>query len=109
VNNNISGLTAFFAGLLSFASPCVLPLASSYLFFISGENAETKNTRHIVISTAFFIGGFSLVFISMSVLLYGFMFFLGGINRIVTAISGSIIVLLGCNILFNRLILKLRI
>ncbi|MDR0568181.1 MAG: cytochrome c biogenesis CcdA family protein [Spirochaetaceae bacterium] len=101
MNNTLSALTAFFAGVLSFASPCVLPLASSYLFFISGGNPETKSARHIVISAVFFIAGFSLVFISLSVLLYSFLFFLGGLNRIVTLIAGFIVILLGFNILFD--------
>jgi cytochrome c-type biogenesis protein len=114
MDSNISALTAFLAGILSFVSPCVLPLASSYLFFISGVNTEgllsedrekkrlfSKYTLNIGVSTLFFILGFTLVFIAMSVLLYGFIFFLGGVNRIVTIIAGSVVIILGCNILFN--------
>ncbi|MBN2322577.1 MAG: hypothetical protein JXQ30_02485 [Spirochaetes bacterium] len=35
-SNNISSLVAFFAGVISFISPCVLPLIPSYLTFITG-------------------------------------------------------------------------
>jgi cytochrome c-type biogenesis protein len=113
MNNNLSIITAFFAGLLSFVSPCVLPLLSSYLVFISGNGipntVETtgsarffsKRRLNLVASTLFFVLGFSTVFIVLSVVLYGFVFFLGGINRILTIISGGIVVFLGLNILFN--------
>jgi cytochrome c-type biogenesis protein len=113
MDSNVPVLTAFLAGLLSFVSPCVLPLLSSYLFFISGANTEedledtgktrvlSRYTLNIIISTLFFILGFSVVFIALSVLLYGFIFFLGGINRVLNIIAGSIVILLGFNVLFN--------
>ena len=109
----MSVLTAFFAGILSFVSPCVLPLLSSYLFFISGLNADelyedsekaglfSKCTRNVVISTLFFILGFSIVFIALSGLLYGVIFFLGGVSRVLNIIAGSVVIVLGLNILFN--------
>jgi cytochrome c-type biogenesis protein len=113
MNANISVFSAFFAGLLSFLSPCVLPLFSSYLFFISGsqgdqlyENQDRKtlfsrNALAILRSTLFFILGFSVVFIALSMLVYGFIFFLGGFSRIVTIIAGLMVILLGCNMLYN--------
>jgi cytochrome c-type biogenesis protein len=113
MDSRVSVLTAFAAGLLSFVSPCVLPLLSSYLFFISGINAGeafedpekaklfSRYTLKIIISTLFFIAGFSVVFIGLSVLVYGFLFFLGGAGRVVNIIAGSVVVILGFNILFN--------
>lgn len=113
MDSKISILTAFAAGILSFLSPCVLPLLSSYLFFISGLNAgeagEDPDTAKlfsryrlkIIVSTLFFIAGFSVVFTALSVLMYGFVFFLGGANRIVNVIAGSLVTILGFNILFN--------
>ncbi|MDR3248719.1 MAG: cytochrome c biogenesis CcdA family protein [Treponema sp.] len=113
MDSSVSIVTAFVAGLLSFASPCVLPLLSSYLFFISGINAEdmyedrtktklfSKYTANIIISTLFFILGFTLVFTALSVVLYGFVFFLGGLGRILHIVAGSVIIVLGINILFN--------
>jgi cytochrome c-type biogenesis protein len=104
MDSKLSVLTAFAAGVLSFASPCVLPLLSSYLFFISGLKAgeeEGGASFKIIVSTLFFIAGFSLVFITLSVLVYSFMFFLGGANRIVNIIAGSVVIIMGFNILFN--------
>jgi cytochrome c-type biogenesis protein len=113
MDSRVSVLTAFVAGILSFVSPCVLPLLSSYLFFISGIDAGeafedpgkaklfSRYRLTIIISTLFFIAGFSVVFIALSVLAYGFMFLLGGANRIVNIIAGSLVIILGFNILFN--------
>jgi len=59
---------AFLAGLISFLSPCVLPLIPGYISYISGTSLEkltkTKNNL-VVVKTVFFSLGFSLVFISL--------------------------------------------
>jgi cytochrome c-type biogenesis protein len=69
----ISGMIAFSAGLLSFVSPCVLPLVPSYITYITGvsfkelTDAEARaKLRWATISHSFcFIVGFSLVFVLM--------------------------------------------
>jgi cytochrome c-type biogenesis protein len=112
MDSDISILAAFAAGLLSFVSPCVLPLLSSYLIFISGSNAKdapetaapglfSKQQLNLTLSTLFFVLGFSLVFILLSIVVYGFIVFLGGVNRVLNIIAGGLVILLGLNILFN--------
>jgi cytochrome c-type biogenesis protein len=69
----ISGLIAFSAGVLSFASPCVLPLVPSYITYITGASfkelteaeARSKLRWATTFHSLFFIIGFSLVFILM--------------------------------------------
>ena len=59
---------AFFAGLISFLSPCVLPLIPGYISYISGtslENLTEKKNNLALIKTIFFTLGFSLVFITL--------------------------------------------
>jgi len=65
---------AFMAGLLSFLSPCVLPLVPAYLSFISGvsvnvlrahDDQEGSVRKHAVAQSVWFILGFSLVFIAL--------------------------------------------
>ena len=59
---------AFLAGLISFLSPCVLPLIPGYISYISGTSLEKlvqKRNNLIVFKTIFFTLGFSLVFIAM--------------------------------------------
>lgn len=58
-------LVAFAAGLLSFLSPCVLPLVPSYIGFLTGMTLPemTGRRRAALIHALLFVGGFSLVFI----------------------------------------------
>jgi cytochrome c-type biogenesis protein len=58
-------MVAFAAGLLSFLSPCVLPLVPSYVGFITGMTLpEVSNRRRAaLIHALLFVGGFSLVFV----------------------------------------------
>jgi cytochrome c-type biogenesis protein len=59
---------AFLAGLISFLSPCVLPLIPGYLSYISGNSLNKlveKKDNLIVIKTVFFTLGFSFVFITL--------------------------------------------
>ena len=58
---------AFLAGLISFLSPCVLPLIPGYIAYISGTSLEKlveKKNNLVIIKTIFFTLGFSLVFIA---------------------------------------------
>ena len=57
---------AFLAGLISFLSPCVLPLIPGYIAYISGTSFDKlveKKKNLEVIKTIFFTLGFSFVFI----------------------------------------------
>lgn len=63
MQTDISILIAFGGGLLSFLSPCVLPLIPSYLSLLMGDYAEEKGKINLVFSSLIFILGFSLVFI----------------------------------------------
>ena len=59
---------AFLAGLISFLSPCVLPLIPGYISYISGSSLEKlveKKNSLVLIKTIFFTLGFSFVFIAL--------------------------------------------
>jgi cytochrome c-type biogenesis protein len=64
---------AFVAGLLSFVSPCVLPIVPAYLAYLAGlsfeelkaENPTTKAARQIAIAAIAFVLGFSTIFIAL--------------------------------------------
>jgi cytochrome c-type biogenesis protein len=94
--------TAFLAGLVSFISPCVLPLVPSYLSFLTGTSLEDLKTdstaaaKARVLSHAFaFIAGFTVIFIAIGLSASA----IGGVfvnnKRIVEIIGGAIIVVLG--------------
>ena len=71
----LSVMVALGAGLLSFLSPCVLPLVPSYLSFIAGVSfddfkrtqSDSKLLRKVVLNSLLFIVGFSAVFMLLGV------------------------------------------
>ena len=101
----ISYPAAFTAGLLSFLSPCVLPLIPAYFTFITGfsleELTEYRNSeirKKVFLSTIFFVSGFSLVFILMGASAS----YLGGLmykyRELIRIIGGILIVLMGVHL-----------
>jgi len=65
---NTTYFIAFLAGLISFLSPCVLPLIPGYIAYIAGTPLTdlVKNKKNLIIfKTIFFTLGFSLVFITL--------------------------------------------
>jgi cytochrome c-type biogenesis protein len=64
---SIGFLVAFLAGLLSFLSPCVLPLVPSYVGFITGMSLDDieKSRRTALVHTLLFVLGFSLIFLAL--------------------------------------------
>jgi len=100
---NITVFSAFLAGLLSFMSPCVLPLIPSFMTFITGlsfadlqeEHPSHTIRRRTVLHTLFFIAGFTTVF----VLLGASATYLGGFLQqhmsVIRKIGGVLIVLFG--------------
>jgi cytochrome c-type biogenesis protein len=73
VSEPVSLLGAFLGGVVSFVSPCVLPIVPGYLSFISGVNvAQFKNqevppglARRVAITSLCFVLGFSTVFVTL--------------------------------------------
>jgi cytochrome c-type biogenesis protein len=71
--DSVSVLAAFAAGIVSFLSPCVLPLVPGYISIVSGisleqlqsEERDSGLTRLVVFNSLFFIVGFSVTFISL--------------------------------------------
>jgi cytochrome c-type biogenesis protein len=101
---NINVAIAFAAGILSFLSPCVLPLIPSYLSLIGGvsvrELGERQRSR-IFLRTLLFVLGFSIVFIALGVLFSGTGGFFTGATQIINIIAGTLVVVLGLNFIFN--------
>ncbi len=91
---------AVLAGVVSFASPCVLPLLPGYLSYASGLGAAqiregTGNRRALIFGTLGFVLGFAAVFVLTGALFGGLGGFLLEHTRIITIIAGLFIVVLG--------------
>jgi cytochrome c-type biogenesis protein len=85
---------AFAAGLLSFATPCVLPLVPGYLSVVSGAEPGASG-RRVVVASIPFIAGFTLVFVALGAAAAA----TGGLfdenRRLVLQIAGIVVVVLG--------------
>ncbi len=87
---------ALAAGLLSFLSPCVLPLVPGYLGYVSGVTGGAPKTRsRVVAGSLLFIGGFSLVFMAVFVFAGTVGRFLLQYGDLIMRIGGVLIILLG--------------
>lgn len=63
-NMEINLSIAFIFGILSFFSPCILPLVPGFFSIISSNKVQSPRTR--VVGTVFFVTGFSIVFVSLA-------------------------------------------
>jgi cytochrome c-type biogenesis protein len=101
--HDISVLIAFSAGVLSFVSPCVLPLVPSYISYITGVSfkdlTDAQARRRVRWATAshslLFIGGFSTVFILMGASASYLGQLLGKYQYWIMKIGGVLIIILG--------------
>ena len=96
---------AFLYGLLSFFSPCVLPLIPSYFCFITGLSLEELTIapkaairRKIMLSTLAFVLGFSLVFIILGASASYVGALLAEHKSIIRIVGGALIILFGLHL-----------
>jgi cytochrome c-type biogenesis protein len=93
---------AFVAGLLSFFSPCVLPLVPGYVAFLGGAAgvqavapAKSKHVSRAVAGAIAFIAGFSIVYISLGTVFGGLGQSLRTHERVLSIVFGSVTIVLG--------------
>lgn len=97
-------LAAFIGGLLSFLSPCVLPLVPGYLSYIAGIRIEEADSDDVIIkrkmlwSACLFVAGFSLIFIALGAGASGIAPLLQSYQGILTQIAGALIIILGLHV-----------
>lgn len=93
-------LVAFFAGIVSFASPCCLPLVPVYVGYMVGSGAETKPVRYraAFFQALAFVAGFTLVFCALwaSVGLVGY--FLRDHAGLLRQVGGALLVFMGLHV-----------
>ena len=113
MEENVTLLAAFGAGILSFISPCVLPLIPGYLSYISGLSLdEMRGTtgrggaavavvapphvrRRVLLSSLFFILGFSLVFIALGASASAIGHFVLAKKSLFSKLAGAVIIVVG--------------
>jgi len=93
--------TAFIAGMLSFISPCVLPLAPGYVALISGVSVEELRERQggihwrVLLNALLFVLGFSILFVALGASAGAVGRFLSDHREFMNRIAGAVIVFFG--------------
>ncbi|MCL2602082.1 MAG: cytochrome c biogenesis protein CcdA [Treponema sp.] len=107
--SNVSLFLAFVAGLLSFLSPCVLPLIPSYLSILSGigittdKASPTASRARLVTAALGFVLGFTVIFVLLAIVISTTFYLIGDITRYIAWIGGGVVIIMGLNIIFDFL------
>lgn len=100
---DISFPVAFFGGVISFFAPCVVPLVPAYVGYVIGVSSGdlVKGTTHLrrrlVLSSIFYILGFSLVFVALGTAAAGVGQLLRQYDFWIQRVGGLLIIILGLN------------
>lgn len=93
---------ALLAGLVSFASPCILPLAPGYLSYVTGltgaeiaEGGGAARHSRVLLGSTLFVLGFSLVFVSYGALFGGLGGYLLEYQDAITRVLGVLVIVMG--------------
>jgi cytochrome c-type biogenesis protein len=97
-------IAAFFAGLISFLSPCVLPLVPGYVSLISGVGVDQLKTsqaqlmRRVMVNSLGFILGFSVVFITLGAISSEIGQVAARYKHTLSIVAGVVIILFGLHL-----------
>ena len=94
-------IVAFIAGLISFFSPCVLPLVPGYLSYAAGMT-DVKSKGRVALGSILFVCGFSALFISYGALFGTLGSKINDSSHWLTILLGVLTILMGVIFLFNQ-------
>lgn len=105
-------LLLFLEGMITFISPCILPMLPVYIAYFSGSNeGERKERHHVAFNVIGFVLGFMVVFTMIGAMAGTFGALIKTYQKIVNILCGAIVVLFGLNyigILNIRFLMKER-
>ena len=104
---NVTIAAALIAGMLSFLSPCVLPLVPPYLVYLAGTSLERfadaepepRVRRETVVAALLFVCGFSTVFVALGASASVFGAVLRAYSQILATVAGIFIIVMGLHFL----------
>ena len=97
-------LAAFLAGVLSFLSPCVLPLVPGYVSLISGasveelQSSERRVLRTVMLHSLTFVLGFSVVFVALGAVATGLGQVVNQYHSLLSKIAGIVVIIFGLHL-----------
>jgi cytochrome c-type biogenesis protein len=112
---NLYVLTAFGGGIISFLSPCVLPIVPGYLSLMSGltigelAEARSRALRRIVVNTALFVSGFTAVFVILGLVTTAAGKTLFENQVILTRVCGGLVLLMAAYLAGSQLLTTPRL
>lgn len=100
LSSGLAGLpVAFVVGIISFFTPCVLPLVPGYLSFVSGLSGESleagEGRRRVLAGTLLFVLGFALVFTAFGASATAIGGFFNDNHGVFERVAGAIVVVMG--------------
>ncbi len=107
-------LTAFGAGVISFLSPCVLPIVPAYLSLITGltvgdlKEGDTKVLPRIAADTGLFVAGFTVVFVLLGLITTALGDALFQNQETLTRISGALVILMALYLAGSQILMTPR-
>ena len=103
VTESVGILIALSAGLLSFLSPCVLPLVPSYLSFVTGVSLEDLqrdfDRRRVLVHAGLFVSGFTIIFVLLGASASFLGSFLLYYRDWIARIGGVVVIVLGLHLM----------
>ena len=100
-NLAVASIVALIAGLISFFSPCVLPLVPGYLSYAAGMT-EVRSKSRVALGSILFVLGFSALFISYGALFGSLGSTISSNSRWLSILLGSLTIAMGIVFLFNQ-------
>jgi cytochrome c-type biogenesis protein len=93
---NLAYLLSFLEGIITFISPCLLPMLPIYISYFAGQDTENKKNKAMVNATGFVLG-FTLLFVALGAFAGQLGEFLRDYTAIVNVVCGMILILFGLN------------
>ncbi len=95
VNENITIIVAFLAGISSFLMPCILPMVPIYIMYLTGNIDENKSKISTIYRALGFVSGFIIIFVLMGMTATIIGQVLVKYKTIIIKISGVVIIIFG--------------
>jgi cytochrome c-type biogenesis protein len=115
VDSNLYLFAAFGAGVISFVSPCVLPIVPGYLSLITGlsvgeiREQQRHYLKRIAVNTGLFVLGFTIVFVLLGLITTAAGNALFRNQETLTRLSGALVLLMACYLAGSQLLTTPRL
>lgn len=88
---------SFLEGIITFISPCLLPMLPVYVLYFTGGKAEEGKSRKTLVNAVGFVLGFTLVFVALGAFMAGLGSLLQRYQTVVNLITGAVVIIFGLN------------